>query len=132
MADLEHIREVVLEILKPYGVKRVAVFGSVVRDEETPESDIDLLVAFERPLGLFTLAHLQRTLSEKLGRKLGLVTEGALGRYIQPFVEEEMEKEEGALFDLFCVEEDAILEDVQNVDYLTARIKRIQKLLETL
>ena len=59
MPDLEHIREVVLGILKLHGVKRVAVFDSVARDEETPESDIDLLVAFEQPLGLFTLAHLQ-------------------------------------------------------------------------
>ena len=59
----------------------------MVRDEDTPESDIDLLVAFEQPLGLFTLAHLQRTLNEKLGRKLDLVTEGALCRYIRPFVE---------------------------------------------
>lgn len=33
MADLEHIREVVLEALKPHGVKRMAVFGSVVRAE---------------------------------------------------------------------------------------------------
>ena len=89
MTDLEHIRKVVLGILKPHGVKRVAVFGSVARDEETPESDIDLLVAFERPLGLFTLAHLQRELSEKFGRKLDLVTEGALSRYIRPFVERE-------------------------------------------
>lgn len=89
MADLEHIQVMALEALKSHGVKRVAIFGSVARGEETPESDIDLLVAFEQPLGLFTLTDLQRELSERLGRKLDLVTDGALSRYIRPFVEKE-------------------------------------------
>jgi predicted nucleotidyltransferase len=39
----------ILPVLKPYGIKRVALFGSVVRSKETPESDIDILVEFEIP-----------------------------------------------------------------------------------
>jgi len=49
-----------------YGVKSIAVFGSVARDEAGPESDVDLLVEFDRPIGLrfFDLIdHLEKLLS---------------------------------------------------------------------
>ena len=42
------LRDKVLPILRPY-VKRIAVFGSFARGEETPESDIDILVELKRP-----------------------------------------------------------------------------------
>ena len=89
MKELDRICRVALEVLKPYGLKRAALFGSAARNEEVADSDIDLLVAFEKPLGLFTLARVQRELSQKLGRKLDLVTEGAMSPYIRPFVEKE-------------------------------------------
>lgn len=49
-----------------YGVKSIAVFGSVARDEAGPKSDVDLLVEFDRPIGLrfFGLIdHLEKLLS---------------------------------------------------------------------
>ncbi len=47
------------ELAKQYGVKSLALFGSVARDEATPASDVDLLVEFDRPVGLFGLFALQ-------------------------------------------------------------------------
>jgi predicted nucleotidyltransferase len=41
MTNFDHLRDKILPVLLPYGVKRVALFGSVVRGEETPESDIE-------------------------------------------------------------------------------------------
>jgi predicted nucleotidyltransferase len=61
-----------------YGVQSLAVFGSVARDEARADSDVDLLVEFNRPTGLFGLAELQRHLEELLGRKVDLVTFDAL------------------------------------------------------
>jgi len=94
MKDLERVRKTVLEILKPYGVKYIALFGSVARGEEMPESDIDILVEFEeprrRPLGFFTWVRLERELSEHLGQEVDLVSTGGLSPYIRPYVEEEM------------------------------------------
>ena len=39
--------------LKPHGIKSLAVFGSVARGEERPDSDVDLLVEFESTVGMF-------------------------------------------------------------------------------
>lgn len=87
--QFDELREKILSVLVPCGVKRVALFGSVVRGEDTAQSDVDILVAFRAPVGLFRLAHLQRELSERLGRPVDLVTEGFLSRYMRPQVEEE-------------------------------------------
>lgn len=46
---IEEIRNKILPILLPYGVKRVALFGSVVRGDDSPESDVDILVSLKPP-----------------------------------------------------------------------------------
>jgi len=66
------------EVLRRYGVTSVAVFGSVARGEAFAESDVDLLVAFGRPIGLFAVMGLEQELSEILGRNVDLVTRAAL------------------------------------------------------
>jgi uncharacterized protein len=81
--------DIILPLLEPYGVERVALFGSVVRGEAKPESDIDILVAFRKPIGLLKFAGLQRQLSERLQRPVDLVSEKGLSRYIRPYVEKE-------------------------------------------
>ncbi len=83
------LRDTIIPILEPYGVKRVALFGSVVRGEETPKSDVDILVKFKKPIGLLNLVGVEMELSEQLKRKVDLVTEAALSRYIRPYVEKE-------------------------------------------
>lgn len=59
-------------------ISRVRVFGSFARGEEKPDSDIDLLVDFSEVPGLIRFAGIQRQLSEKLGRRVDLVTPEAL------------------------------------------------------
>jgi predicted nucleotidyltransferase len=64
--------------LRQFGVKSLALFGSMVRGEGGPESDIDILVEFSRPVGLFAFLRLQYRLAELLGRQVDLVTPQAL------------------------------------------------------
>lgn len=45
--------------LKTFGVKSLMIFGSVARDEARTDSDVDLLVEFDRPVGLFTFVGLK-------------------------------------------------------------------------
>jgi len=53
---------------RDFWVKSLALFGSVVRDEATPASDVDLLVEFDgRPVGLFHLSRTQHYLESILG-----------------------------------------------------------------
>jgi predicted nucleotidyltransferase len=92
MDRFEELKEKVLPLLKPY-VRRVAVFGSYARGEETPDSDIDLLVTLkppeERPpLGLNWFGIWEK-IEQILGRKVDLVTEESLSPSVRPYVEKE-------------------------------------------
>lgn len=60
--------------LDAMGIKTIAVFGSVARNEARPASDVDVLVEFDRPIGLFEFAGVQRHLSELLGVRVDLIT----------------------------------------------------------
>jgi uncharacterized protein len=48
--------------LQEFGVSSLMLFGSVARDEARPDSDVDLLVEFDRPVGLFAFVRLKRYL----------------------------------------------------------------------
>ncbi len=60
------------------GVRSLAVFGSVARGKEGPDSDVDLLVEFSRPVGLFEFVRLKNRLEQLLGCDVDLVTPDAL------------------------------------------------------
>lgn len=84
-------REEALRILRenqpewaPFGVKSLALFGSVARDEAGPESDVDLLVEFEKPVGLLQFVRLQIHLAALLGHHVDLVTRDALRPIMRP------------------------------------------------
>jgi predicted nucleotidyltransferase len=65
-------------LLDSFGVADVSLFGSFARDDARQDSDVDLLVEFGRPIGLFDFIRLQRELGERLGRRVELVTRAAL------------------------------------------------------
>ncbi len=75
LASLKNLKK---EVTKEYSVKTVGVFGSVARDEQTGQSDIDLLVEFSKPVGFVTFMRLENFLSERLGYKVDLVTSDSL------------------------------------------------------
>jgi hypothetical protein len=80
-------------LLKPY-VKRISVFGSYARGEETVQSDIDVLVALKpshlRPaLGLFEVIRLEQELKKELGRDVDLVTEEGINPRRKPYIEKD-------------------------------------------
>lgn len=76
--NIEEIKLKISPILARYGVKKAAVFGSVVRGEAGPDSDVDILIELEEPLGLFKLARLNYTLEDALGKKVDLVKNTAI------------------------------------------------------
>jgi predicted nucleotidyltransferase len=74
-------RELAIQILQDhqteihsFGVKSLALFGSVARSEARSDSDVDILVEFDRPVGLFGLIALQQHLEELLGRPVDVGT----------------------------------------------------------
>jgi len=61
-----------------YGVQRLGLFGSYVREKQSKRSDIDILVAFNRDIDLFDFLDLREFLENQLSIKVDLVMESAL------------------------------------------------------
>lgn len=72
-----------------FGVKRLILFGSVARNEARENSDVDLLVEFNRPTGLFGLMDLEEYLENLLGCSVDLGTE----RSLKPILKDRVMKE---------------------------------------
>jgi predicted nucleotidyltransferase len=78
-----------MEPLSRFGVQSLALFGSVARDEARPDSDVDILVEFNRPVGLFTFLEVKEHLEQALGRRVDLVTRAGLKRQLRDRILEE-------------------------------------------
>ncbi|ASJ00223.1 nucleotidyltransferase family protein [Thermococcus gorgonarius] len=84
LRDVQRILRVHKEELREkYGVKRIGIFGSYSRGEQREDSDVDILVEFEKPIGLIDFIRLQEYLEGLLGVKVDLVTRGALKKRIK-------------------------------------------------
>lgn len=74
-------------------IRRLSLFGSVLRDDFTPQSDVDVLVEFELEthISLLGLVRVEREMGELLGRKVDLICREDLDKYIRDevFAEEE-------------------------------------------
>ena len=85
-------RSVIADFCRRCHIRRLALFGSVLRDYFTPDSDVDVLVEFEpgHTVGL-AFFRMQRELSEILGRKVDLQTPAEISRYFRDEVLAEAE-----------------------------------------
>jgi predicted nucleotidyltransferase len=71
------------ELCRKHDVRMLKLFGSAARGEDTPASDIDLLVEFEGRKSLFDLIGLELELTEFLGRRVDLLTEPSISPYLR-------------------------------------------------
>ncbi|MBI5742387.1 MAG: nucleotidyltransferase family protein [Candidatus Niyogibacteria bacterium] len=83
------INDIMPALRDKYHIKNLGIFGSVARGEDTPASDVDILVEFETPPSFFEFIKLENYLSEQLGKKVDLVTKKAL----KPAIREEIMRE---------------------------------------
>ena len=77
-AVVESRRDQINDLVRCHHGRAVALFGSVARGDDTPESDIDFLVEFEKGSSLFDLMDLQEALQELLGVSVDVVSVGGL------------------------------------------------------
>lgn len=77
------------ELRGRFGVTRLSLFGSMVRDNARPDSDVDILVAFDGPATSARYFGVQFYLEDLLGRPVDLVTERALRPELRPAIERE-------------------------------------------
>jgi predicted nucleotidyltransferase len=94
MKDVEAIKRALLrhkaELRERFKVKEIGVFGSYVRGEQKRGSDVDVLVEFEEPVGLFEFMRLEFYLSDLLGMKVDLVSKKALKPHIGEYIKKEV------------------------------------------
>ena len=86
-------REQIASFCQRHHIRRLAFFGSVLREDFRPDSDIDVLVEFEpgQRVGLIRLAGIELELSDLLGRKVDLRTPADLSRYFRQAIVESAE-----------------------------------------
>jgi hypothetical protein len=74
---------VLADLCERNGIRRLRVFGSFARGDESATSDIDLIADFADRKSLIDLVRIERELSERLGRSVDLLTEAALSPYLR-------------------------------------------------
>ena len=80
-----------IDILKDnYKVKNIGLFGSLVREEQTAKSDVDIMIEFSASVGLFHFIRLKNFLGDILNCKVDLVQKGAMKPYIEKQVLKEL------------------------------------------
>lgn len=77
------------QVLKDFGVKSLAIFGSVARDEATPDSDVDILVEFDVPVTFDLYMDVKFYLEDRLGTRVDLVS----GLMLKPLIRSTVEQE---------------------------------------
>lgn len=92
-AKIDIPKEKIAEFCRKHHIRKLALFGSVLRKDFRPGSDVDVLVEFEPEHipGLIRFSAMERELSELLGRKVDLNTAGFLSRYFRDEVLREAE-----------------------------------------
>lgn len=79
---IARLRAALPDLRRRWPIRSLALFGSVVRDEARPESDLDVLVEFDRPIDLFAFLALEEALAGLAGRRVDLVSRAALRRHM--------------------------------------------------
>ena len=86
----EEIFNRIVRMLKNKGAKKIGVFGSYVRGEESPGSDIDVLVEFSDRKSLLDIVGIEQELSDTLDIKVDLLTEKSISPYLIDRIKREM------------------------------------------
>ena len=81
--ELRSRRSEILSLAARHGVRNIRVFGSVARGDDHSDSDIDFLVEIEQGRSLLDLIAFEQDLSELLGRRVEVLTDGGISPYLQ-------------------------------------------------
>lgn len=95
-SKIEKIRSIIVPVLTGYGATQIGLFGSVVRNQEKPESDVDILVEMPtKNIGMIKLMQIIFEIEAKLGKKIDLV----FYKNLKPRLKEIILKEEVRIYE---------------------------------
>jgi len=75
---IANLRKSLPELWQRWPIRSLALFGSMIRGEARPDSDVDILGEFEKPIGLFSFLELEEELEKLVRRQVALVSKPAL------------------------------------------------------
>jgi predicted nucleotidyltransferase len=87
----EKIYNIIIEKLKTHKASKIAIFGSYARNEENSASDIDIIVKFKDRKNLLDLIGIEQELEELIGKKVDLLTEGAINPNRKKYIEKDLQ-----------------------------------------
>jgi len=87
---LEQLRVMRHELREQYHVRNIGIFGSYSRKLQTEQSDLDLVVEFDQPIGMMAFVHLKKLISDRLNIAVDLVTPEGLHPLIRDQVMHEV------------------------------------------
>jgi len=93
---IDQIKQRILPVLNRHGVKRAALFGSVVRGEMRDDSDIDILVDIDRDMSLLDFVGIKLEIEDVLQKKVDLVEYST----IKPLIKDRILKEQEVILGL--------------------------------
>jgi predicted nucleotidyltransferase len=82
-------KNIIINTIMPFSPLQIGIFGSMARDENNENSDIDILYQLENTVGLFNILRLKDNLEEKLNKKVDLVSK----KYIHPKLKQQIMKD---------------------------------------
>ncbi len=88
--EIKEVSNTIRPLLKNHGAEYVAIFGSLARGEASADSDIDILVRFHHDISLLDHIGVAQELEDRLGRRVDLITENSLSRYIAPSIKKDL------------------------------------------
>ena len=83
------------QVCRDSGIARLRIFGSAARGEDRPDSDVDLIADFDAPVGYFEVIRAEDRLAAFFGKRVDLLTEGA----ISPFIRDNVLADAQLIFD---------------------------------
>lgn len=81
-----YIQQKIQPILEEYNISYAALFGSIARGEDRKTSDVDLMIRFGKPLGMFAYMKFINGLELALDKKVDVVTEKSINKFIKPYI----------------------------------------------
>ncbi len=90
--SINEITEKIAPILREYRIKKASIFGSVSRGDDTPESDVDLLVEFDpqTKMGIFEYVHMREKIEKLLNKKVDVVAEDRLREVFRAYIKDDL------------------------------------------
>ena len=83
---ISEIKDKLASIFRANDIEYAAIFGSVARGEDRPDSDVDILVRLGKPMGMFAFMEFIEKIEQSLKRQVDLVTEKSLNRFVKPYI----------------------------------------------